>query len=103
MNRAMGSGVPCAACSATHFSSATTTRRMSRPVSPAAIPAISSKVTAALAVSVTGPSKDRWPARITAAASASSARSVQDTGPSAGVAMTPVSRQGPSSQPRLCA
>jgi hypothetical protein len=51
----MGSGVPCAACSATHWSSSRTTRRMSRPVISEAIPAISSNVTAALAVSVTGP------------------------------------------------
>ena len=99
----MDSGAPCATCPATHSSSSRTTRRMSRPVSSDAIPAISSNVRAALAVSVTGPSKRRSPARITAAASASSPRSVQDTGPSAGVAMTPVSRQGPSSQSRLCA
>ena len=51
----MGSGVPCAACSATHLSSSRTTRRVSRPVISEAIPAISSNVTAALAVSVTGP------------------------------------------------
>jgi AcrR family transcriptional regulator len=80
----MGSGLPCATCPATHSSSSRTTRWMSRPVSSDAIPAISSNVTAAPAVTVTGPSKDRWPARITAAASPSSARSVQDTGPSAG-------------------
>ena len=99
----MGSGRPVATCAATHSSSSMTTRWMSRPVSSDAMLAISSNVGAALAVSVTGPSKDRPPARITAAASASSPRSVHDAGPSAGAAMTPVSRQGPSIQSRLCA
>jgi hypothetical protein len=63
---------------------------------------MSSKVTAWPAVRVTGPSKER-PARMTAAASAASARSVQETGPSAGAAISPVCCHGPSSQSRLCA
>ncbi|OUD88106.1 hypothetical protein BC477_08925 [Clavibacter michiganensis subsp. michiganensis] len=97
-----GAGVPTATSPAIQSSASTTSRRTGRPATSDASSATSAMVGAALAVRVTGPSAGASWSRIRAAPSAASARDVQETGPSAGTRITPVSRQAPSSRSMLC-